>query len=140
MRNVKIWAVDDDPALLFLININLREVDSSAKLTTFPDGKAAIDFIVANADNEQMLPDIILLDINMPVMDGWDFLDAYSPLHSQVAKKIRIYILSSSISESDMDKANRNPLVSRFVSKPIPESLLEEFLNAVKTEPHPSTV
>jgi CheY-like chemotaxis protein len=96
--------------------------------------------MVANAANAQMLPDIILLDINMPVMDGWDFLDAYSPLHSQVAKKIRIYILSSSISESDMDKANRNPLVSRFVSKPIPESLLEEFLNAVKTEPHTSTV
>jgi CheY-like chemotaxis protein len=70
-------------------------------------------------------PDALFLDINMPIRTGWDFLDEYELLcKEEVLKKMNIYMLSSSVYEEDIKKAEDNPLVTQYVTKPLEDSIL----------------
>ena len=77
-----------------------------------------------------MEPEILLLDLSMPIMDGWEFLEEYILLSPKLDRKITIYIISSSISPYDIDKAKSISIVTDFIIKPISkEKLIEIFKN-----------
>ncbi|MEQ8534886.1 MAG: response regulator, partial [Imperialibacter sp.] len=75
------------------------------------------------------LPDVILLDINMPVMDGWQFLDEFVKIKPLIKKKITIYMVSSSIDEADLERAKTYEEVSDFIVKPVKAEDLEKMLS-----------
>jgi len=99
------------------------------QINVFGNGKNAIDFIKENAANTELLPEIIFLDINMPVLDGWGFLEDYILLMPELGKKITIYIVSSSISPHDVEKAKTLNAVADFIVKPFTK---EKFLSAIE--------
>jgi len=123
MRNKvdSVCIIDDDLIYQFLAKEEIEYTNLVGKIMFFDDGEKAIHFLTATLDNNDVasLPDVIFLDINMPIMDGWEFLGAYLLLKPRIGKNIVIYIVSSSIDIRDLDKARSISEVSDYIIKPI---------------------
>ena len=114
-----ICIVDDDEIFTFLLKKTLIKLDICNEITIYTNGQIAIDSLKHLMDTNQILPDLILLDINMPILDGWMFLDEYIKIKDRITKQIAIYIASSSISIGDINKAKDHTEVVDFLVKPI---------------------
>jgi CheY-like chemotaxis protein len=114
-----ICIVDDDEIYTFLLKKALKKLDICNEISIYINGQEAIDSIKQIIETNQILPDIILLDINMPLLDGWEFLDEYIKIKNKLTKEISIYIASSSISIGDINKAKDHKEVIDFLVKPI---------------------
>jgi len=120
--------VDDDPMNNKICQFIINQVHPHASITLFNDGETALAFIKSQYDkkvNESKT--ILFLDLNMPVMMGWEFLDEFKKLSSEIQNKFQIYILSSSVDERDKERASREPLIAGFISKPISKDILIEL-------------
>lgn len=111
--------IDDDDIYTFTIKRIIAKAEVAEKTIFFHNGRVAIDFIRDCVEAIANLPDMILLDLNMPVLDGWQFLDEFIKLVPRIGKKILIYIVSSSIDEDDFKRAKEMELVSDFIVKPL---------------------
>jgi CheY-like chemotaxis protein len=129
MNKVKtLGIVDDDKIYTFLVKKNIEQTNLVETIKVFDNGLDAIDFLKKNAVNHDSLPEIILLDLSMPIMDGWEFLEEYILLSPKLGRKITIYIISSSISPYDIAKAKSISFVTDFIIKPVSkERLIEIF-------------
>lgn len=129
MKKKIIWIVDDDLIYQTIINKLIRKSGAFSASSSFLNGKEAItslkSILEADADN---LPDIILLDINMPVMDGWEFMDEIKLIKSKINKPIFIYLVSSSISIEDTNKSKTFSDIIGYLSKPISVNDLLDIL------------
>lgn len=129
MKRIKnLVLVDDDDVFVYLTKKIIEQTDLVERIKIFKNGWDAIKFIKENAGNPDLLPDIILLDLNMPIMDGWSFLEEYILLRPKFGKKITIYIVTSSISPHDIDKAKGINAVSDFIIKPVTKEKFIELL------------
>jgi CheY-like chemotaxis protein len=131
MNTVKtLGIVDDDKIYTFLVKKAIEQTNLVNTIKVFENGLDAINFLKKNTTNRDTLPEIILLDLSMPIMDGWEFLEEYILLSPKLGRKIIIYIISSSISPHDIAKAKSISLVTDFIIKPISkEKLIEIFKN-----------
>ncbi|QCW99192.1 response regulator [Aggregatimonas sangjinii] len=124
MRTIDtVFIIDDDPITVFGIKKILTNVVVCKTVSTYMNGKLAIDDIKENINNGNV-PQIIFLDINMPIMDGWQFLEEFLKL--PITQKVRINIVTSSIDQADRDrwefyKSQSHHLIT-FNSKPIKKS------------------
>jgi CheY-like chemotaxis protein len=126
--------IDDDEIYTFTVKRIIANSEIAEKTLFFPNGQLALDFFTEYVHQADSLPDLILLDINMPVLDGWQFMDAFVKIHPLIQKKVTIYIVSSSIDEADLAKAKSYEQISDFIVKPISVAKLHkmvEILNAV---------
>ena len=115
----------DDNELDNFINKKLVEADTFAAATTIhTSAQSALDYLKSNSGNEASIPDLIFLDIMMPEMDGFGFLDAFEKLPDSVKSKSRIVMLSTSDSFKDLNRANQNRYVKRFLNKPLNAQIL----------------
>ena len=114
----------DDNELDNFINKKLVEADSFASATTIhTSAQSALDYLKSQSSDEG-IPDLIFLDIMMPEMDGFGFLDAFDKLPDAVKSKSRIVMLSTSDSFKDLNRANQNKYVKRFLNKPLNAQVL----------------
>lgn len=122
-------AIVDDDKIFHMMAIRLMQLTNvSERFLTFINGREAIEYIEAHQNDASSIPDALFLDINMPIVDGWGFLDRYDKIQHQLAKKIKIYMVSSSIDPRDTDRAKENIYVLDYISKPVDkEHLLEIF-------------
>lgn len=132
MQRIKVCAIDNDKSVLFLLRLLLKRIDKEAEYITFNSGVQAFDFFQENANNAHLLPDIVLLDLNMEEMNGWAFLEAYEKLSDKINHRIHIYIHSSSKSDTDIDRANQHKLISEYLDKPIDEDKFSSLLDIAK--------
>lgn len=126
MKNIAI--VDDDEIFVFLTRKVIERSNIVELIKTFNNGLEALNYFRENVHNPDALPEIILLDLSMPVMDGWQFLDEYVKLHVKPAKPITIYICSSSISPDDIQRAKNISVVSDYLIKPITKEKLVDII------------
>lgn len=135
MKNKVICIIDDDPIYQLLINKIIAMAETEYSIISFTNGKDALDSLTANLEEDKALPEIILLDIEMPVMDGWDFMDHIEKALSEKHKKTAIYIVSSSIAHEDKEKAKTFPEIMGYFSKPMDTGKILEITKAIKGKP-----
>lgn len=122
------WIIDDDKILSYVLQRIMGSLNFSEKIEVFENGQEAINQLADIKLNPDSLPDVILLDLNMPVMDGWQFLDEFEKIH--LDKKITLYIVSSSIDARDHKKAKSYKTVSDFLIKPIGKKQIEQMIES----------
>ena len=112
--------VDDNRTNNLICEYAIRKFSAEAEIELFTEPEVALDKI-KNEYRPDNVDDItvLFLDLNMPSMTGWDFLDAFNDLSEEVRNKFIIYILTSSVDERDKEKARTHPMVSGFYSKPL---------------------
>ena len=119
-RPPTIYVIDDGPLDNMIFRMLIKRLDGKINVDAIDDGQNAINKLVETSQTEpERLPDYIFLDLNMPLMDGWQFLTEYERLKIDQFKKINIYILSSSIDYGDIAKSKSNHLVEGFINKPL---------------------
>lgn len=121
--------IEDDPIHAF---ITKRFLDLSGRVKNimiYKDGKEAYDNLKMIVEGAAKLPELILLDLNMPVWDGWDFLEEFTKI--QVQSTITIYILTSSNDPADLERAAKYNLNEHFLVKPITLEQLTSVLEEV---------
>ena len=106
MKFNDVFVVDDDKIFHFIIKKLLVSNNINVEPEFFENGLLAIEGIKSKLDNEENPPDLILLDINMPILDGWQFLEEFKLLKDKIKKEIAIYIISSSDNTVDRNRAN----------------------------------
>lgn len=127
-KNINVCIVDDDDIYQFTMAATLKAFNSVKNIIAFKDGLEAIDYMLDNLSNEKELPDVIFLDINMPVMDGFQFMEEYVKIHPKVGKKITIYMVSSSVDDVDIERAKKISQISDYIIKPIRDTQLKTIL------------
>lgn len=121
--------VDDDDLYQFTTTLLLKNTDLVNKIIVFSDGLKAINFLKDEMGNIENIPDILFLDINMPVMDGWEFLEEYLLIKHMMPKTVVIYMVSSSVDDRDVLKAKSISALSGYLIKPISsENIMEVIL------------
>jgi len=124
----KILCVDDDPITVMLCRKVIVKSNFSRLTDSAQNGEDALhyfDNLILN--NSKEYPELILLDLNMPVMGGWEFLDNFSNSYAEFFPTIKVIVLSSTIDPQDVDKAKTYPMVLDFMSKPITMEMLEQL-------------
>ncbi len=131
MKKIKtLCLVDDDDIFQLITQRVIAQTNLVDTIKVFSNGLDAMDFLRSVAQNAAQLPEIILLDLNMPVMDGWEFLEEFTLLKPRLEKKITIYVVSSSIAPSDIQRAEAINEVTDYIIKPITtEKLLDMLKN-----------
>ena len=121
-----ICIIDNDPIYRLITRKLIEKSNLFSEMTFYSNGEEGLHGLT----HTENLPDIILLDIEMPVMDGWDFLDEFNQLKTSIHKDIKIYVVSSSILNEDKGKTSNYPWVSGFISKPLDLEKLNEIANS----------
>ncbi len=124
----KVFVIDDDQTFTFLTKKVIRATSHNTIIQEFSDGQEAIEFLKGITAHQDQLPDIIFLDLNMPVMDGWEFLEEYEQLQHQISKPVKLYIVSSSISPHDIERSKSFTAVTDFLIKPLMKGKFTEIV------------
>ena len=120
--------VDDDPINNMVCKYTISNIIPEVNVQLFTDPEQALASIKTQYDEGTMQPETVLfLDINMPIMSGWEFLDELSTFPENLRSHITIYILSSSIDPEDIADAERHPYVHGYHSKPLSKETLKQI-------------
>ena len=125
-----VCVIDDDPIYTYLTDKVMKMVDFSNHIEFFKDGEDALNSLKPRLRSGRNVPEIIFLDLNMPIIDGWQFLDEIVKINHK--KKVIIYVVSSSIDPADTKRAESYSIVDKYVVKPITPEMLEELFAEMK--------
>lgn len=128
MNKILVALVDDDRIYQFTTERMLQRLGVEIGFLWFKDGEEALQYIEDHASEAELLPDVLIVDINMPFMDGWQFLDAFQAVKPSLAKNIDIYMVSSSNDDRDVKRALTTEGVRDYVEKPITREKLSLIL------------
>lgn len=131
LKNPVVALVDDDKIFRLTASKTITTTSLTDAILQFENGEEALTFLKKNAGDKSKLPDYIFLDINMPYVDGWMFLEDYQKLKSDLGKVITIYMISSSIDPRDVSRAKKNSDVRDYIIKPVSKEKFIELLKDV---------
>ncbi len=124
-----VCVIDDDNIYQYTARIILESTGLIGKILSFYDGRQALTHLQNHSvSDHESLPDVIFLDINMPEMDGWQFLDEYKNLQPQLPKPITLYMVSSSVNSSDMQRSRLYDTVTDYLVKPVNRNTYQQLM------------
>jgi CheY-like chemotaxis protein len=124
--------IDDDEPTNFLNKLLVEEMDCAKHVQVVTSGMEALEYLTGTGSfsgNGHPRPDLIFLDINMPGMDGWEFLQHYQKLPSNQKANIVMVMLTTSLNPDDEKTANKNIEISGFENKPLQPEVIKKILN-----------
>lgn len=125
-----ILLIDDDEPTNFLNQMILESFDIANHIRIAENGSKALEYLKKSAggDEDYPCPDMIFLDINMPAMNGWEFLEYYATIDANHKADVVVVMLTTSLNPDDKTKADENPDVTGFESKPLTPEKLQKLL------------
>jgi CheY-like chemotaxis protein len=129
----QVLLIDDDQVYLFAATKTIEATGLAGTVEVCTNGLDALEYLNRIIVSAGKLPDIIFIDINMPVMDGWEFLEEYKTLSARINNNIRIYILSSSVDKNDIMRSKDYSSVIEYVVKPVYKEKFSEILKTAYT-------
>ena len=136
-KKLHFFLIDDDEMFLYITKDLIEEVtDGSAKVEYFSDAEEAFNQIQQRFAKEENVPTSILLDLNMPYMDGWDFLSEMAPIFAEYNRSPKVYILTSSTLELDREMVNHFSSVYGFYVKPVGQEDIKSIIRSIQSEKH----
>ncbi|MDF4221827.1 response regulator [Maribacter sp. M208] len=129
-----ILLIDDDELYLYLMTKTIKQLSNELIISTFTDGEMAVEYIAKCTEEKVELPEVIFLDINMPFLDGWGFLNEFKKLKPKIMNNINIYMVSSSMRDSDIKRASNFEELTGYVVKPVNKVELAEIFKKIYHE------
>ena len=120
--------IDDDNPTNFYNEMIIKEADYAEKIVVVPSGMEALNYLKSIDDAEHPRPDLIFLDLNMPGLNGWEFLEEYRKLDKIQQGRVVIVLLTTSMNTDDEEKAKTIPEINDFEHKPLTSEMLQEIL------------
>ncbi|WP_108803861.1 response regulator [Aquimarina sp. Aq107] len=120
--------IDDDKATNFFNERVVTKHNSFDNVNTVQSGKAALEYLSKVENKEVIKPDLIFLDINMPAMNGWEFLIEFAKLNKTITEGIKVILLSTSSNPDDVNESIKNHSVDDFINKPLSLDLLDNVI------------
>lgn len=124
-----ILIIDDHLVDVFITSKIIESTHFAKKVLEYNSPFMALDYLRKNEREPEWIPDLILLDINMPLVDGFRFMDEFAKLGENVKKKTRIVFLSSSLNPNEIERAEKNPFVLKFITKPLTAEKLKQLVS-----------
>lgn len=128
-KKINLLVIDDDDINIFIIKKIVEKTGLDINMVSKGNGQQAIDYIKESFLDLEQFPNLMLIDINMPIMNGWEFVEAYQMLN--IEQSVDMYILSSSIYENDIEKTKSYESVKGFISKPLSIERLKELVYSI---------
>jgi CheY-like chemotaxis protein len=125
-----IFLVDDDDIQHKITELILERLNLNVKCTSYTQAQDVLSFLIKHHKNFSVLPDLIILDLDMPEISGWDFLDIFEIFKQYFAKQISIVILTSSVDHRDRERIAEYESVKGFYSKPFTQEVMEDILDS----------
>jgi CheY-like chemotaxis protein len=127
-KKISVMLIDDNKIDLFIHHELIRQMDITHQIAEHPFATEALRFLQENT--AALWPDLILLDIHMPVMNGFDFLEKYALLPEESRNKCRVIAVSSSLDTGDKMRANESSMILQLLEKPLNTSKLKSLLQS----------
>ncbi|MEH6760581.1 MAG: response regulator [Maribacter arcticus] len=121
--------VDDDEASNFLHSIFINKLDLDVEINSALNGQEALDFILGKGQSKLELPCMVMLDLRMPIMDGWQFMKSYEELvPKKLKEQITIVLVTISDNQEDKDRAVTNEFIADFSQKPLSDDTFKQLI------------
>lgn len=117
--------IDDNNIDLYITARVMRKNNIAKEVLEFTSGVQALEYLRQNQENHALIPELIIVDIYMPQMSGFEFMEAFDALPPPLKQRCSCYIISSTIDEKDIDRANADPNVMGFEEKPVTAAFFE---------------
>ncbi len=127
----KVCIIDDDPVFVFGTKKLIELSRFGSSVITFQHGREALDELVKLCSTPDRFPDIIFVDVNMPVMDGWEFLNELYSL--PIPDSVNVFLVSSSTDPTDQEKAESIKQLTGYIIKPFSVERLEKLKSRLKS-------
>ncbi|MBC8052630.1 MAG: response regulator [Sphingobacteriaceae bacterium] len=128
--SISLMLVDDDHIQHKIIELIIKRVNTPIKFKAYSHAQEVLSFLIKHHKNYTLLPDLILLDLDMPEISGWDFLDIFEIFKQYFAKKVSIIILTSSVDPRDRERISMYESVKGFYSKPFTQDAMIDIFNS----------
>lgn len=129
----RVLVVDDSKMDLMIAQISMKKYGFAEHVELKISARAALDYLLSLEQTPELLPQLIFLDINMPELSGFDFLDEYAKLPAIIQQKCIIMMLSTSLAKEDHERANSNKFVCKFLNKPLDREKIEHVRSELQT-------
>jgi CheY-like chemotaxis protein len=122
----KLVVIDDNPTDHYIMQRLLHNNYNCEQATYTYDGRLVLDYLQENKETGSMLPDVIFLDLDMPQLTGWEFLDELETFNVKAKKNVQVHIMSSSIRSADVFHSKKYTCVNSFMTKPLSKDLVNK--------------
>lgn len=125
----KVMIIDDNALDLYIAGKLIANNNFSKHIFDYNSASAALEYLAENQENTDLLPQIIFIDIYMPLMDGFEFLENYKLLSPTLTDHCKVIMVSSTIDDRDISRAKQDQSISLFAVKPITKSVFDDILS-----------
>jgi CheY-like chemotaxis protein len=128
-KEINICVIDDDDIYQFAVARIIESALNTSSVMSFYDGEEALEYFESLKGNDDPIPDIIFLDINMPRLNGFEFMEGYNKIKDRLSKKSKVYMVSSSIDPADIQRSKEMDGIEDYVSKPLDTDLVTDIVS-----------
>jgi len=121
--------IDDDKVTNFYNRKIVNKYQKVKNIISVNSGRSALEYLLDIEVKNAIKPDLIFLDINMPGMSGWEFIEEYKKINPNITKGIKIMLLTTSSNQEDYERSKQISIIDGFINKPLSVDILEDIVN-----------